>query len=171
MYQAYAMPMLMMSCSSFSYSNTRGVTTSSSAPPLRDDGPLRRDDGGRGRGALARRRTLGPRIPGSKDGAETTGVGEGAPLRDNEPLRGDDGPLRDDVGRGRGAEDLRVGGQGWWGRVGARMAESGRGREWWVIPGMAPSFDGERGEGEDGGRDANRGGAGMAEPPTCGHLH
>jgi hypothetical protein len=70
--------------------------------------------------------------------AETTGAGEGAPLRDDEPLRRDDEPLRDDVGRGRGAEDLRVGGQGWWGRVGARTAESGRGREWWVIPGMAP---------------------------------
>jgi hypothetical protein len=75
---------------------------------------------------------------GSKDGVETTGAGEGAPLRDDEPLRGDDRPLRDDVGRGRGAEDLRVGGQGWRVRVGARMAESGRGREWWVIPGMAP---------------------------------
>jgi hypothetical protein len=39
-----------------------------------------------------------------------------------------------------------------------------------VIPGMAPSFDGERGEGvgegEDGGRDANHGGGGMVEPCT-----
>jgi hypothetical protein len=68
---------------------------------------------------------LRPRIPGSKDSAETTGVGEGAPLRDDGPLRGDDGRLRDDVGRGRGVEDLRVGGQGWRGRVGARMPESG----------------------------------------------
>jgi hypothetical protein len=65
---------------------------------------------------------------GSKDGAETTGAGEGA-------------PLRDDVGRVRGAEDLRVGGQGWRGRVGARMPESGRGREWWGNPwnGVLPS--------------------------------
>jgi hypothetical protein len=81
--------------------------------------------------------------PGSKDGAETTGAGEGAPLRDDGPLRGDDGRLRDDVGRGRGAEDLRVGGQGWQGRVGARMPESGRGQEWWCNPwnGTLPSME------------------------------
>jgi hypothetical protein len=81
--------------------------------------------------------------PRSKDGAETMGAGEGAPLRDDGPLRGDDGRLRDDVGRGRGAEDLRVGGQGWRGRVGARMPKSGRGREWWGNPwnGALPSME------------------------------
>jgi hypothetical protein len=87
------------------------------------------------------------------------------------PLRGD-GPLRDDVGRERGAEDTHVGGQGWRGWVGVRMPESERGREWWLE--WRPSFDGERGDGEDGGRDANRGGAGTTEPCTnlaCGRLH
>ena len=62
---------------------------------------------------------------------ETTGEGEGAPLRDDGPLRGDDEPLRDDVGRGRGAEDMRVGG---WGRGsefegGARAQRGGRASE------------------------------------------
>jgi hypothetical protein len=34
--QTYAMPMLMMPCSSFSYSNTRGVT---SFPPIKESRP------------------------------------------------------------------------------------------------------------------------------------
>jgi hypothetical protein len=57
--------------------------TSSSAPPLRDDGPLRRDDGGRGRGALARRWTLArtpdPRIQGWR--GDDGGRGSGALAR------------------------------------------------------------------------------------------
>jgi hypothetical protein len=92
----------------------------------------------------------------------------------------------DDRGRGRGAEDLHVGGQGWWGvragagedgaegrgagawcrlcgwRVWARMAESEQGREWWGLPrrqSLAPfhRWRSRRGRGWRGGRGGIRG--------------
>jgi hypothetical protein len=62
---------------------------------LQDDGPLR-----------------GLQIPGSKDGAETTGAGEAAPLRDDGPLRGLRIPGSKDAAETTGA------GQGWRGAGG-----------------------------------------------------
>jgi hypothetical protein len=58
--------------------------TSSSAPPLRDDGPLRGDDGGRGRGALARRRALA-RTPDPSMARRRREQGKGRPCETTGP--------------------------------------------------------------------------------------